>query len=225
MILAKDTLSNRQSGFTLIELMISTGVFSVILLICTTAILVIGQQFHKASISAITQDTARTIMEDVSREVQLSGRAPSAVVTNAIPTPSVSAICVGTVRYNFILDYELEDVQVVDAVNRHAPHVLWKDSNPNPSSCVAQDITTPTPATSGRELMAIHTRLKPASGFGITNNDSTGVTQTLYNIDVSIIYGDNAVIDTVNNNCVSRSGGGSFCGLSELHTAVYRRNI
>jgi len=201
------------AGFTLVELMISTGVFSVVLLICTTAVLVIGQDFHKAAIASLTQNTSRNIIDNITRELQYNKGEYRIGFSDTVPVRI--AICIGTVRYSYLLDYELVD-GTFDSAKQQSPHVLWRDEAADPA-CSPLDVTGA--LTGGKELMSLHTRLRELTGLNITPVPGT---HTLYNIDVSVIYGDKDVI-TAANNCVSSRSGGAFCGLSELHTAVFRK--
>ena len=205
------------AGFTLVELMISTGVFSVVLLICTTAVLVIGQDFHKAAIASLTQNTSRNIIDNITRELQYNTGTVS-TDSNTFNSVTVNAACIGTVRYSYLLGYELVDGDGSFSItNQQSPHVLWRDSTPS-TGCTPANVTGA--LSGGKELISLHTRLRVGNGLNITTAISN--TGTLYNIDVAVIYGDKDVI-TAANNCVSSRSGGSFCGLSELHTAVFRK--
>ena len=203
------------AGFTLVELMISTGVFSVVLLICTTAVLVIGQDFNKASIASLTQNTSRNIIDNITRELQYN-TGNYRIGFNGGDGVEKIAICIGTVRYSYLLGYELVDGSF-DSAKQQSPHVLWRDEYTG--NCEPANVTEET-LTSGKELMSLHTRLRAGTGLNITEDKRA--TGTLYNIDVAVIYGDKDVI-TAADRCVSSRSGGAFCGLSELHTAVFRK--
>ncbi len=206
------------AGFTLVELMISTGVFSVVLLICTTAVLVIGQDFHKAAIASLTQNTSRNIIDNITRELQYNTGTVS-TDSNTFNSVTVNAACIGTVRYSYLLGYELVDGDGSFSItNQQSPHVLWRDSTPS-TGCTPANVTGA--LSGGKELISLHTRLRVGNGLNITTAISN--TGTLYNIDVAVIYGDKDVI-TAADKCVASRSGGAFCGLSELHTAVFRKD-
>lgn len=65
--------TQHQTGFTIVELMIATLVFSTILLVITYGILRFTSAYYKGVNSSTTQDTARSIMDTVSQAVQFSG--------------------------------------------------------------------------------------------------------------------------------------------------------
>ena len=219
----------RQSGFTIIELMISIGVFSVILVLCSATLITVGRQFQKASISTTTQNVARLIMEDVTSQVQLSANAPQLITTDVGPYTiantgdETKVICIGAIRYAFLIGWQLEST--INNSKHQNMHVLWKDILTNQSNCAIPDLRIANPSgatgTNGKELMSVHTRL---TSFNI----STAV-NNLVNIDVAVIYGDDDVLDNLSSfpssivGCLDEKAGGAFCAVSELHTTVIRR--
>ena len=61
------------AGFTIVELMIATLVFSVILTIATVGILNIGRLYRKSLTQSQTQQVARTILDTVSQNIKFNG--------------------------------------------------------------------------------------------------------------------------------------------------------
>ena len=59
-----------QSGFTIIELMIATAVFTIILLLTTTTVIGISQTYIKGSIESNDQDTATNVLNDISQDIE-----------------------------------------------------------------------------------------------------------------------------------------------------------
>ncbi len=57
-------------GFTIVELMIATTVFSIILMVFVTAIIQVGRIYYKATIQSHTQERARAISEQVAKDLQ-----------------------------------------------------------------------------------------------------------------------------------------------------------
>jgi len=78
-------------GFTIIELMIATAVFSVVLLLCATALITIGNMYRRGITSSAAQETARNIMSILQNDIQYSGGEYSKIDDNAF--------CVGNNRY------------------------------------------------------------------------------------------------------------------------------
>src|SRR5690606_22524615 len=86
-----------QKGFTIVELMIATSVFSVVLLLCTYGLLAIGRSYYKGVTISRTQETARLIVDDVAEAIQFNG---GAVVLN----PAGRMYCIGSRRYSYALN-------------------------------------------------------------------------------------------------------------------------
>ncbi|MEK7603235.1 MAG: type II secretion system protein [Patescibacteria group bacterium] len=220
---------SKEAGFTIIELMIAIGVFSVVLVLASASLITVGRQYQKASISTTTQNVARLLMEDVTSHTQLSSNAPLQGTPgngqNGIPGggDDVLVTCLGAVRFSYIVGWQLESSTNVS--KHQSKHVLWKDVLNNQSNCVAPDLQQENPSlgtgSAGKELLSVHTRLLQFNIVTVLNN--------LVSIDVSVIYGDDDVLDNLSSfpssiaGCLDEKSGGAFCSLSELHTTVIRR--
>ncbi len=101
-------MTDKQKGFTIIELLLATAVFSLVLVGATSALIQIGRMYYKGLTTSNTQETARRIMEDVSRNIQFSGATPTdtpggglAVNYNGTDIALIS-FCIGSLRYSYI---------------------------------------------------------------------------------------------------------------------------
>src|SRR6478609_5585690 len=92
---------SKQAGFTIIELLIATTVFSVVLLVFLTAFIRISQLFYKGVNMSHTQETARTVLQDISDDIQF--------YKTTINTTSLGQgyFCVGAHRYAFNLHQQV----------------------------------------------------------------------------------------------------------------------
>jgi prepilin-type N-terminal cleavage/methylation domain-containing protein len=63
-------------GFTVIELLIATAVFSVVLIIFLTALIRISEVFYKGVNLANTQEATRAALQDISDDIQFYKEAP-----------------------------------------------------------------------------------------------------------------------------------------------------
>jgi prepilin-type N-terminal cleavage/methylation domain-containing protein len=233
-------MTDRQEGFTLAELMIATSVFSVVLLLCTTALIQVGRQFYKGITSINVQTVARTVINDIQLVAQSSGRA----ITNAGPVVitsasnlQVSSICVGDVRYTFTLDRQTDAASshVIDNTipgNRRVRHALWKDQLVG--VCKPADLSQNNPSTDTDETILSGALSKGTNGKGLTSKGmrvqefSVVENNGLVVIDMGLLIGDDALIkrDTVTKaiiSCESSRAGGQFCSQSRLKTTVLRR--
>lgn len=214
----------KQSGFTLVELLIATLVFSTIVLIATTGLLYIGRAYYKGIISGKTQEVTRSITKDISNAYQFNS---SSGVTTQGPVGfgglQVSATCIGNYRFTYTIGVPVRGTN--DADTNTTQHALWLDVINNGATCapldlnnlVPQDANTNTSAEAiaqRRELLPQNARLA-----ALTFNESPN--RTFLSFTVSVVYGDLDV--SPGNVCVPNSLGGSFCAVSSLNTTVKKR--
>lgn len=212
----------QQKGFTIVELMIATSVFSVILLLASNAVIQIGRLYYKGLTTTKTQEVARNITESVTRDLQLSnsrGLVPSD--DTGLLFTDTKALCIGDSRYTYRINQQVKD----------GSKGLWLDEAPL-GACAVSDYS------SGRELLGANMRLLD---FGATSPDGNRT----YQVRVGIAYGDNdflssydeAGITLIDSNgdgtadatdvaralCRSSIAGSSFCATSSLDSVVKRR--
>lgn len=211
-------------GFTIIELLIATAIFSILLLVLSSALLQIGRIYYKGFTSSLTQETTRSILEDVSQTIQFApGNITFAPPSGATP----GYICIDTRRYTFVLGQQRPGTQ----------HVLVADEVSG--SCTGpQSFAGPLTASS-RELLGDKMRL---AKFDIAPADISNKT---YRITIRVAYGDDDLLcsptaptphcsDNVTMTssdfntqrdleCKDIRSGTQFCAISELSTIVERR--
>lgn len=214
---AKSRSSSTQHGFTVVELMIATLVFSVILLLLTSAMIRLGRMYYKGLASTKVQEVSRSVIEDISQSIQFAGGDVFATAANG----SVQGYCVGTRRYSFV------PYQAYTAAGEHK--LL---SGTVPQGCVkgvtaARDMTT-TLSGDEQELLGEDMRVV---NLKIENSLTSG----LYKVTVRIAYGKDDVLcsptgsgcapDVNHDNLVCRSGSkaSQFCAVSEVTATVQRR--
>jgi prepilin-type N-terminal cleavage/methylation domain-containing protein len=90
-----------QKGFTIIELLIATAVFSLVLLVFLISFLRIGQLFYKGVSLSNTQETARTVLQDISDDLQFSN--------GQAPVMGSDYFCIGNHRYAYHLHQQVKD--------------------------------------------------------------------------------------------------------------------
>lgn len=185
-----------QYGFTLVELLIATTIFSVILLLCTFGMVQIGRTYYKGVTTARTQNVARDVMDNIAQAIEFGSSKPLPDSATIVSTGSTSgAFCAGNLHFIYS-----KNTPVKGAV-----HAFQVDNNT--LSCTS---TTP---TNSKELLGENMRL---SKFSITKS-AVGD----YTIIVKVTYGDN---DLINAEGSCNGGvGNQFCASSELQTTVHRR--
>jgi len=206
-----------QAGFTIVELMIATLVFSVILIAITVGVVTFTNDYYRGINSSTTQNVARNIIDTVSQAIQFND-------ANVVPMPALSptTYCIGSVQFDFVLSKEL---------GTDTNHALWETPS---SGCAA---ISP-PIVTSKELLGPKMRL---ANFSI---NPVGLAGNLYTIDVRVVYGDKDLLcsPAVNGSCTSTAtmspanlarhdltcksqAGSQFCSASELTTTAQIRAI
>jgi prepilin-type N-terminal cleavage/methylation domain-containing protein len=219
---------SKQRGFTIIELMISTAVFSAILLVILTAITQIGRMYYKGVTISKTQEAARSIVDSVSQEIQFS---PSSYAPTYAVSGERNIRCVGNSRFFYVVNQKKTDTN----------YGLWADdSGAGSPLCVdsaslvalgSAAIPTSSPSsTNPRELLPQNMRI---AKFEINGSGS------LYTVSVRVLYGDDDLMEAVDPatgsiltpasdypqflTCKGSTVGTQFCGVSELTVTVNKR--
>jgi Tfp pilus assembly protein PilW len=200
--------TKNEAGFTIVELMIATMVFGMVLLVVTTAILQITRIYYKGITQARTQSVARSAMDMISQGIQFSGGS----VTS---TPgSYNTFCVGNKQYSFVLGKQVTESTPNSLQTYHA---LVVDDEPGCTSSTAASPMS-TAVTTGRELLDPSMRLSKMSVQNIGTK--------LYKVTIKVVYGDDDLLNNPtadNANCKNATVGTQFCAVSELTTVVTKR--
>ncbi len=214
----KSAKTNRlAAGFTIVELMIATLVFSVILLIITSGVIHFTTAYYKGINSSTTQNVARNIVDTVAQAIQFSGDMPT---KSPIISPT-KWVCIGNQQFTYQLGGQLPT----------APYALSQISNTVCNS------PSPPPPT---ELLQAHMRLAQFS-VDLLPGDITG---TVWTVTAKLAYGDNdllcapksyigscaagaaklsdAQLAVADVTCKSTTGS-QFCDVAGLSTTVKRR--
>lgn len=202
----------RQDGFTIVELMIATSVFSVFLLMITLVIVQISRTYTKGIVISKTQEAARAVTSEITRAIQFGGSSLS--LPPASPTAgTVYTFCAGSQRYTFVVGRQLKASPT--AADQSA-HVLVADSVA--LGCPSGSLVI-TDTKLQRELLGENMRL---SNLSISQVGTTN----LYRVLVRVAYGN---FDDLENptattaQCRNTQGSSEFCAVSELVTTVQKR--
>lgn len=208
---------NKSQGFTIIELMIATTVFSVVLLICTFGVMHVTRYYYKGITSSRTQEAARAIIDEVGQSIQYSG---GNVVYPITSVGNVKGFCIGNIRYSYMIDRQLVD-GAPDAAKHQANHVFVADTVATcNSSTQALDLNDSSlnlgSLANAHELMGLNMRL---GEFNISLRAGT----SLYLINLKVVHGDDELLDVDRTACTLNLSGGQFCAVSTYQTTVLKR--
>lgn len=207
-----------EQGFTILELLVATIVFSVVLLLVTAGIMQITRVYYKGVTETNTQNTARTIVDTISQAIQFSGG--DVTVTNPAAVAGTDyAFCVGNEQFSYRLGWQVENTHSIPT--NQTWHALVQNSASGSgadcsSATSAQTLTAE--SVSGRDLVNQHMRLSNLRVVSLGNN--------MYRVQVRVVYGDNDLLNNptaTNATCKGEQAGSQFCSVSELSTIVVKR--
>lgn len=223
-ISAREDMGHDQPGFTIIELLIATVVFSVILLVMAGAIIQIGRLYIKGTTNAKTQEAVRTVVNDISQSLQYGS---SGVELRPLaPNPGdTMALCIGTRQYNYVFGQQRSG-------SAHA--VVARTMPAGCQGAAIQDLSSS--SVEGTELLG--------DGMRVSNIDvkETVGGSGVFNVKVRVVYGDIDLLCSINFSCSDTGNigddelwlardlrcknirsGTQFCSAAELSTTVERR--
>lgn len=192
-------------GFTIIELMIATVVFSLVLLIIMGAIIQFGRIYYKGVIQSRTQERTRAISEDIARHIQFG---KSVTPTPASPT-AIGFFCAGGRGYTYSLGQLRTGTQHgLVATNTCANYAGMSTGTLSPGATEML----------GERMQLANVSVRPV-----------GTDQ--YTISVRVVYGEDGDFEDSPTNpsgdplmpCKAITLGGQFCAVSELTTTVTKR--
>jgi len=212
-------------GFTIVELMIATAVFAVVLMVAQTSFMHIGHLFYKGVSITQTQDVMDHIFQDINGNFQaaasVSGSQDSGV-------GGYDYYCVGGTRYTYRIDHEVDSSAAADH-SATGNFGILKDKLPGSTACA-----TPCPDTgsvtcaSGTvkfnnpiEMLSNKMRVEQ---FNLAQSTTTS---NLYNVALVLAYGDDNTLTyntPADKSTVACQGDtqNNFCAVSRLNTTVYR---
>ena len=204
-----------QFGFTILELLVSTSVFTIVLLIVAVGAVSFTNSYYKGIASSKTQAATRSIIAEVAQSIQF-GKS----IVPLTGAGGVRGVCIDNTLYSYLIGQEVID---------NAPQAGLHQGYHGLVVTTGGDCTAATPAipavanlpAGSRELLGQHMRLSDLS-----------VTQTgnLFTIRARVMYGeDDLFIPTIGaapnwsqEFCAGRAGS-QFCSVSDLTTTVERR--
>lgn len=227
------------SGFTIVELMIATLVFSLVLLIVTSGIMQFSSVYYRGVTDTDTQNNARAITNEITQAIQFNGGVITTTPTSPGPTPGTPyAFCIGNQQYSYVIGPQLSTSLSLPYTS---PNVLVVRNDV--ASCPSQPAQ---PLTGGGSVVGQELML-PSARLAQLNVTSEG--NDLYKVEVRVVYGDYDVLcnESVAGDCTSHSpsfptpnlntysddqymgckdgsvSGTQFCAESDLTTTVVKR--
>lgn len=212
-------IKNRQNqGFTIIELMIATVVFAIILLMTLGGFVQIGRTFYKGITISRAENTIRTIADSLSADIRLSQVAGGTATQSSASDPSVSYFCIGRHIYYFKQGVIFDN----DSSSSNKPNVSNFGLNRGDmnSSCKDPRAAGNTP-TNIQELLSEKMRVSK-----LLVSCSSQADNRLCELSIHIAYGDNDLLAPSANDpnalCKGAIAGTQFCATADINTSVLR---
>ena len=117
------------SGFTIVELLVATAVFSLILMGAVGAFLGIGRLFYKGIVNTQTQTTAKKTLDSITADMQ-----NSSTLTNQATSGGYTYFCAGNVRYTLNFD-KMVDLANPDYSPTNGNFGILRDVLPGSTAC------------------------------------------------------------------------------------------
>ncbi len=206
----KKRLHAHSRGFTIIELMIATSAFSLLLMAMLSAFVFLGRLYYKGISEANTQEVARSVLSRTSDVVRLSG---SSIANAPASFGWDGAHCIGNKKYSYKINKQLTSNVEDDTLQ--SDQVLIESDDPGCSNTRSSD---PRPGDNPNELLE---ELMGLAEFNILEQNN------LVDVDITITLGDNDQFTRDDQGkaigCQSDMAGSEFCAVSELDTVVFRK--
>lgn len=229
MIFSKKTNSK---GFTIVELLIASGVFSLMLLTVSALIIQISRLYYKGSVLTNTQTVARDLIRDIAEPIRLQSanvvgpisKGALAPAPNPMNSHIVYSLCIGSQRITYVEGLVASDSPGYDGNAGTITHPVWKDEVSSPTDCISTgvDLTSSIPSAGGKDMLGDNMRLKT---LFIKSSDPP--LEDLWNITVGVIYGDADLIDPappeIPQRCRGAIAGSQWCAVAQYESKAFKR--
>lgn len=221
-------------GFTIVEFMVATTVFGVVLLAVSAAILSIGRSYQRSLYVSATQAAASNLVDTISQAIKFSSDQITVQSIGSYPNTTHS-VCVGNRQFLYVLGRQMGSTDPATGTVNAAI------TRPNENCALVSIITATPPATaqgSPKELLGGGMRL---ADLAVEDPEGDGIFTVMARViygdddllcspsvpdscepDSTIILNDNQLRSNTDLQC--RPGVGSqYCAVSELSNSIYRR--
>lgn len=219
--IAAQNTTGKAAGFTIVELMLATAVFSLVLLAALGSFLQIGRLFYKGVSLTNTQNVATSVLTDINTGMQTSATIQPNTVANGY-----HYLCVGNTRYTYTTHVDSGGQQVSNIADSSratsyssgagGTFGLLKDTGCGPPCAPGGGCGLP--LTNPTEMLGDQMRV---ANLQILQANSI---HNLYNVSLVVAYGSDSVFDFTNTLQPACNGGSStqaFCSVVNLSTSVF----
>ncbi len=222
----------KEDGFTIIELLIASIAFTLLLILVTTIVIQVSKVYYKGVILSNTQNVTSAIVQDVSKNIQFGLGSSNFSPPPTSPTSSgINIYCIGSAVFIYKLGQEFNNS------SGNSIGVLYNSSSSCPSLGNSSSINVSNYIPQGyQELLSPNMRIinftvnqqQPFPLYNISIGVAFGSDQSLCNSNVTNSCTDQNAMDTVKNyanytgtsvQCKLQQGD-QYCATSYLNTTV-----
>ena len=229
----KRNRAKNSTGFTIVELLLATIVFSAVLTITVSAFLGLGRLFFKGVSGTSTNEAAKQALDDVADSIRSASS-----LSNRQEDYGYRYFCLGNNRYSFALDsnnepiaYDASKPSNYDSSSSSVNFGLVKDKLPGSSACAPPCVQSGSGGCGGEtsdfnnpeELLGDRMRLVDLA------IDSSPGTTNLFIVTMTVAYGnkeglefDKTDLNKIKAQCNGSLATQEFCSVATLSTGVYR---
>jgi prepilin-type N-terminal cleavage/methylation domain-containing protein len=219
----------KQQGFTIIELMIATLVFSIILMLCLAGVMQITKMYYRGVTQNKTREAARAVTDEIAEAIRFSNGAIQPASADVATGPQVNFdsdnavgfFCIGQKRYTYAIDRQMKREPNANAELKQKKHVFWVDQ---PDSCAGPaDLDDPDTDLNGRDLLQENMRL-----YRMKLEQTANLSDKMYQISVGVAYGDNDLLSVKSDDpseltCEDAFVGVEFCATTNYSVTAGKR--
>lgn len=206
-------LRNNQKAFTIIELLIASTVFSMIILGACAAIIQMSRLYYKGIIVSRTQTAGRNLAESIAREIQFQGGTITQTTYEPSPGFKTKVIGIGDTRYKLALN-KRQSGEIKNAIVKYIEYGAIT-SGP--------DLNTGLDSNNYRNMLANNMQIVNLNVESVNGASAPG----LYKVEVIITYGDDDLLenptDPLSVTCKGNIAGSQWCSVVKYNTMVFQR--
>ncbi len=207
--------------------MISTTIFSLVLMICLAGVLQITKMYYRSVTQNKTREVARTVVDEIAEAIRFTNQTIQIGVPQVagpqVPSGSddVAYFCIGQKRYTYAIDRQVKSNPSPIPEAKHKKHALWVDQL---AGCgTSADLNADRPSSDGKDLLPENMRL-----YQLQISLINATTQT-YQVSIGVAYGDNDLLSPrpsgtpTELTCEGSFVGTEFCATTKYLVTVQKR--
>lgn len=208
-------------GFTIIELLFATIIFSMVMVVILSAAFQIGRIYYKGVSLSGTNETTRTAIDDIANDVRF-GVVPTAIQNDS---GGIKYFCVGEHRYSFLLDKQVTNSDI----DNNALTGLRQDAL---NTCQAPSADKTGDVTSSRQLLGPDMQLNnlefacsstaPGSCYIHLHVIFYGADNTVFISPANPAFTPAQSLNALDALCSGNLQSTQFCAVSDLETRILK---